>query len=880
MVYTRSSASRNTAPTRGKPPIENYEVEPESSDEDDEGIPSQRAVSTPRRKGAVTLCLPKRSRDDDSPSSGKSKRRKPSSQIPSLGGDRPRLGSNSSQTAPRAVIKKDIGKEASNESPSPDAENEVSDELVKCVSSILHPRDLPVQQQTLEESPSDQLLQEELLLATDQSKFEHGVESGPEEHSDRLSKTETSHSDVDDLDVKDNASAPDDEPIAASEDLSMVPGITVDLNDTARLSPAPHEPSSDQQDPYEIPISPPPIIHLDEEDALFVEAPESVDEPMPEREVQETPSTPPFQVLRLPPGKVPSQTHTPLKHGDTEARDTIYPVEKAPRGEANLGVEPEKRPDGIHRTALAAEENIARRRNIPDKSRSSAEDTDANEYLAISDSDADKSGGSAEDPEHDEYLNISDSETEKPMGSAETPDDNEYLGINDSKIDNDHHRDNSKSPSIDGVDSDVGNESDIDLSVEESFSRDIMLFKNRRIPEEEVLSEVFDGPPEDDLIAIHIQPDVFKKAMNIMELNPWCDSRRGGPIQTLDAAMAKTQPGRYIMPFLAKLRRLYLATPRAPLLREQNMFLSEHSDMITYYFSKIDTLVTHICTERLKRPEQNQSATDQNGVKRSKMADEIMSLTIPTILRAIESAWKLGGDQENNAQLTTSTVEFLRRGIGWINRLYYRASEELSKKDKSSAWDRMIKNRGAKLQNRGRFAALLDRMVDRLNRAPDMLLAKENEEMEKQRKLIRQREIAMRWEEDRRERQRRIKEQNRRAFLSIEGKSMHSTVLPSPSRKATSTIHQLPLSKQKWSQEEKEFLFRQLSQSYPNLPDLTGHIRQELNRDLDDIRGMSRVILGAILKEAYDEVGVETSSTNIEAEIENIFASSGHNYNN
>ncbi|KAK7750742.1 hypothetical protein SLS62_007293 [Diatrype stigma] len=822
MVYTRttapqSRAPRSTVPTREEPPIDD-ESETESSDEDDEGIPNQISLSARYNNGVVSLRPSKRPREDEPLPSGRSKRQRAGAtgHVLGLRRGRLRLASYTSQPVARAVDRK----EGSNKSTSPDAENDVSDDLVNCVSSILTSWNKPAQQKTPEESPRHQLPEEKTQLSLSKSgkdgtgyalqlqdgdHFEPPVHAKSDEHRDGLANTGTSNSEEDGSGVQDNAAALNDESHALEEDLGIVPDDDASRDAEESLPPVPHKPPRVQQDPYDIPSSPLPYVSLIKPSGLPPKGFRSRMTQPTESGLGANPSSPPVQVPRLYRGNIPSRMHAVVhENRNTQGRDKQSEAGKGSCVEADVGMGDPGMPFDAGVSALIGE--------------------------------------SLDWHKDDGNHTISDG-------------DYEYHSVNDCH-DDDYH-DNVGSPIIHGIDFDDGNGSDVDLSAEESFSRDVYEFKNRHIPKGEVLTEGFDCPRKDDLNTVHVHRGKLKKALNLMRFKPWSKLRPGQ--SSSGAAMAVTQPGRHIMPLLAKLERLCLAAPRVPLLEEQNMFLAEYSDMVTYYFSKIDTIVSHIRTERL-----NQSNANQDEKKRSDMAEEVVSLIIPKIFQVLDSAWKLGGAREDKPLFTISTSEFLRRGVGWITRLYHRATGELEKHEPKFRYMKKWPEKIADLR------PLLNELSDQTSDIPGLFLAKKYEKLEAQRKRKLQKETEMMRERDKRAEQQRVEEQNRRAFLSIERKSVSLRSPKSSESRAMSTVHQAP----PWSREEEIFLFKQLKQAYPQLPDLVGHVQQELDRDLDDIKGKSRVLLRAMLEEACGDVGVAMSAADMEAEIENMFSSS------
>ncbi|RYO73965.1 hypothetical protein DL766_006112 [Monosporascus sp. MC13-8B] len=830
MVYTRSNAriQRESA-------AEDFKSESENSDEDDEGIPSRMTIHPSKRPGVVTLrpqtyVRPaKRTGDEVALRSSSSKRQRLSDQVsPSLDRGFSLIPASSLQTAPQALDRE----QPSNENSSSDTENEVSDEVISSIKSILKLRNTINQQPPREELPSKPLVQGELVRAADHRDSRHEGEVEAEEGSDESAETDNPHIEGEGLvgSVQGSAVARNDEQGAANDDLSALPDQRASLDDETRLSSAPREYPDLQQDPYEVPMSPPATIQLEMPRSASTKTRRSQRISSRNCDVGQVSSFRSPQASTSAPNDISLQIQGVHIPGDVQGQVVANPVQMTTDVEV---ADSEEEFEDIQRFALAKKDK-----------RGSVEET------AEGDSEQEHS-------DNHEQSEASDGRW-RERGDADDFDDR-------------------NSPFIDGVELEVGSQTDIDLSVEESFSRDVELFRTRHVPDEE-LFEIFEGPPEDDLTTIHLHPDFLERALRLMGSKGWTGLHTSWQSRLSDMATAETTPGRAIMLLLRKLRRLYNAVPNAPYLRDQNIFLAKHSDVITYYFSKIQLVVDHIRTARLGKPSRNASATNRSEEKRNEVAEEIVSLIIPTVLQVLAVAWTLGDDGEGSTQFTASTAEFLMRGIGWVNRLYYPALRQLSK-EKEPRKTHAKKEWSGKRRKREEFGPLVDALVDQLQQAPDMLLEKEHAESVREQNLRRQKRKQMQWERDKQEREQRIREQNQRAYKSIFAETMTPT-LPSlsPSARITTTMPPSSPLVWQWSHEEKEFLFEHLRQSYPKLPDLSGYVRQELNRDLDDIKRMAGDILRVMLKEACEEAGVDMSAADREVEIGGIFRYSGYSF--
>ncbi|RYP65937.1 hypothetical protein DL771_008067 [Monosporascus sp. 5C6A] len=833
MVYTRSNAriSKESA-------LEDFKSESESSDEDDEDIPNRLTIPPSKRSGVVTLRpqahvhLSKRTRDEVALRSSSAKRRKLDDQAaPSRDRGSSPTPASSLQTAPQAIDRK----QPSNEHSSSAAENEVSDEVISSIKSILKPRNTINQQPPREEPPSKPLVPDELVHAADHRDSRHEDDVEVEEGSDGSAETDNSHIEGEGLvcSVRGSAIAPDDEQDAASEDLSALPDRRASLVDETRLPSAPSESPDLQQDPYEVPMSPPATIKFEKPRSASTNTRRSQRISSRNCDVGQVSSFRSPQASTSAPNDSSLQSQGLQIQEDVQDEVVENSVQIAPDVEV---ADSEEEFEDIQRLALTKKGK-----------RGSVKET------------AEGDGEQEHSDNHEQSEASDDRRRER--------DDADY--------------DDRSSPFIDGVELEVGSQTDIDLSVEEDFFHDVELFRNRHVPDEE-LFETFEGPPEDDHTTIHLHPDFLERALRLMGSKGWTGLRTDWQSRLSDMATAETTPGRAIIALLRKLRRFYDAVPSAPYLRDQNIFLAKHRDVISYYFSKIELVVGHIRTSRLEKPSRNASATNCSEEKRDEVAEEIVSLIIPTFLQVLAVAWTLGDDGEGSTQFTASTAEFLMRGIGWVNRLYYPALWQLSK-EKEYSDTHAKKEWSAKRRKREDFRPLLDELVDQLQHAPGMLLDKERAEGEREREreqsLRRQKQRQMQWDREKQEREQRIREQNQTAYQSIFRKTMAPTPTSlSPSARTTTAMRPPSQLASQWSQEEKEFLFEHLRQSYPKLPDISGYVRQELNRDLDDIKSMARHILRTMLKEASEDAGVDMSAADREIAIGDIFRSSGYSF--
>ena len=460
-----------------------------------------------------------------------------------------------------------------------------------------------------------------------------------------------------------------------------------------------------------------------------------------------------------------------------------------------------------------------------------------------------------------ETAPVPESEPLNHHSTENDPDDPENVPDNDPQEDGD----------ADGVARSEGEENgDPEFDVEEAFARDVADFENRHVPKGEKLPDIFRELRQDDIVAIHLEPDVLNRAMNLMKRNGWTGLCSDWPCEVMDMETAETQHCQQIIPLLAKLKRLYQVTPDASSLPAQHAFLIEHEKMISYYISRIQHFIDRVLGKQRHR-------TLDNVPIRTDMAEDVVTFIIPMMLQALTAAWRLGdGAGDGNTHFTAFSVKLLTKGLEGLGSLYEKAVTELSKKPPES----YVKNWEAQRKNRERLRPLLAQLTARIRWAPGRL-AKEHEAIvEKQRALERQREVELQRDLYLLEKQRRVREQNRRAFLSIREKTRSWTPSPSSPPMGTTTTSRRAATPPRspprvlpWTQEERKFLFKELQQAYPKLPDLGGYVRQALDREADDVYRMARKILKAMLTEAY---GSDASPAEVERETERMFRALGN----
>ncbi|RYC57295.1 hypothetical protein CHU98_g8919 [Xylaria longipes] len=421
------------------------------------------------------------------------------------------------------------------------------------------------------------------------------------------------------------------------------------------------------------------------------------------------------------------------------------------------------------------------------------------------------------------------------------------------------------SDSLDGFDTDPGSDQDVDQSGEDSFKHDVDVF-NTRHTRRATDDEVFEGPSDDDVLAIHLDHLPLRQLCKLLGHSSWAGARGNWQWQYFDYDGAETTPARALLSVLAKLERLYKATPKAPNLKAQNRFLREHTNMLGYYFHKIKILVEHIRTRRLEIPERTEATHKIDSRKRKRMTRDLVLYVIPMLTHVLTSAWGLGGETWSKTSFTGAAVELLERTLGWIMRLHHRLLGELERcpleeePEKNHHRQQAWRRRNAK---REEIAPLLDDLFQVIAAAPERLA---ETEAHAKRELQRERQLKIEQKAAEEARQAAVAERKKRSLLSIHGIHYRlgtpiTTSRPSPS---------LTLGSTEWSVEEQRLLFTRIQASYPVCPDLN-ILRWELNKTAAQTVAMTEHILGKMLTKVLAGYSTEERT----AELRRIMRSSG-----
>ncbi|KAI1482083.1 hypothetical protein F4774DRAFT_328290 [Daldinia eschscholtzii] len=422
---------------------------------------------------------------------------------------------------------------------------------------------------------------------------------------------------------------------------------------------------------------------------------------------------------------------------------------------------------------------------------------------------------------------------------------------------------------IGGFSSDDEDLSDFDFS-ENGFAQDVAKFRTR-YPGGYKGSEVIPSLREDDDITTSVGFSPLRRALRLMGHEAWSGKGRQWHERPFRFDYMQSGSVRILLKFLTKLERLLEAAPKGPRIREQNKFLKEHGDLLSYYFTKIMAIIRHIRkikprTEGLSRSRRNKEITEYDQIHK-----DVVSLAIPMLFHVLASTWWLGGGKyETRVSFTYSTIELLMKILGWIGLLYrplLRAQRqqppevegEGDEEDNETKRRRSI--RSIKQEKREELEEILNELKQRVEAGLNRLDREEHRRNVERHAL---QERVKRQKEDRAQRRLEeeglmmgIRERQQRSLLSIRG--VHVPL--SQSRLSTSTrgssTQELPRIQASqngndWSIEEKTFLFKKIQESYPNLSNLDD-VRWELNRTLEDTEAMAEELLEKMVEAVLPE---------------------------
>ncbi|KAI1768584.1 hypothetical protein GGR53DRAFT_477582 [Hypoxylon sp. FL1150] len=444
--------------------------------------------------------------------------------------------------------------------------------------------------------------------------------------------------------------------------------------------------------------------------------------------------------------------------------------------------------------------------------------------------------------------------------SQEEEDDDEFpvilhLGVDvDAQQDEQEEAGDDRIPEqINGVLTDDEDLGDIDLSAEESFAQDVTNFRARH-PKGYQGVEVFEGPSENDDIAVHISFVDLKMVLKLMSHRAWAGLKGQWHARPFRYGQSEVGPVRTLLQFLTRLERLLDEAPRAPRITEQNLFFREHSDLLGYYFTKIGRIVNHI----RKRKWEDLARSDVNTKGFDMMSSELMTYGIPMLFHSMASAWCLGGIEPLSTSFTTSSIELLMRILGWVELLYLPLLSRLRQELADSAEDKHKYQHEERLVLKKKREALEEYLKDLRRTLETSIdnLAKEEHQRDQERdyrrgNLERQKELEAQWIREEEEMMRSIEKKQWRALMSIRDVYFPLSESPIPSSATVSPMRQLPPPPRgidSWTEEEKRFLFRAIQKSYPALPDLAV-ICSDIDRTFEDVEAAAKELLGLILED-------------------------------
>ncbi|KAI0022855.1 hypothetical protein F4780DRAFT_140306 [Xylariomycetidae sp. FL0641] len=416
------------------------------------------------------------------------------------------------------------------------------------------------------------------------------------------------------------------------------------------------------------------------------------------------------------------------------------------------------------------------------------------------------------------------------------------------------------SENIEGVESDRDDQTDVDLSAQETFEHDVEVFRSQPKRSNPKAKDAFRGPRRNDLTAIFLNYAPLRDLCALMRRLAWAGLKGDWQWRPFDADGARSIPGLTLVALLEKLERLYQEAPRAPRLQEQNAFFSDYADLVDHYLSQIELVVRHIREKRLAGLRHNRSPLNLNPKKRMQMTEELVHFLIPMLLHTLARVWKLAGDSWYRTAFTGCTTDLLTRTVGWITLLYRPLIEEQQRvlhDEESLSYQRGRGEWRSKLKQWQEFEKIMNELLQVIHRAPDHLV-KEERHLQRQAYDRKQRQRMERIAAARRrladeERQKEIQEQARRSLMSV--RTLRSSMPESPSR--PSSTPRDPASPRAssfpnwpdWTREEKMFIVKKLQDSYPLIPDLR-NCCFELNKTLVDVEKMTRALLEALLATA------------------------------
>ncbi|KAH7028053.1 uncharacterized protein B0I36DRAFT_328520 [Microdochium trichocladiopsis] len=453
--------------------------------------------------------------------------------------------------------------------------------------------------------------------------------------------------------------------------------------------------------------------------------------------------------------------------------------------------------------------------------------------------------------------------------------------------------DDLESLALDGIDEDEdhGATSDSQLDIDALFQRDVASFAKHYDSDRNYLV-TFHALPEDWCNTVRIRYEDFRTCILLMKGDSWTGHGRiywvSRPLSSLEPT---TTPGRALYSVIGKLERLCSVVPKAPQVTSQTKFLQEHQTMLSHYLSQIQLICQHITQQRLRRAQHEGSKETRHvGRKRNEMLVDTMRHIIPMLLHCANSIWSLAGKDDHNT-FTKCTIDLFEHVLFCVKQLCEAVVRVLVK---LAGHGEPPSSKGAsqpdeRTEQAKTLAFKLVLAINEIRRARDALAeegVKQQLRQEKQAVLMQQMKknqeaTRLQLEQLRARRIARSSQQASQASMttSRSGPSTgrnttrqtndpnQRTVLSSQSRPRevpsgrgadsrvqTAESRSISHRFRKWNREEQAFLLSKIQDAYvavegvPQLPDIDGVIRRELNRPVKDILHQTEVLLTLMLR--------------------------------
>lgn len=410
--------------------------------------------------------------------------------------------------------------------------------------------------------------------------------------------------------------------------------------------------------------------------------------------------------------------------------------------------------------------------------------------------------------------------------------------------------------------SDNEDEDDHPVDAEAEFNQDMQHAISHNDQDNED-SAIFDPPTSNALTYVELPPKTLQSATKVMRRPGWTNMRDWKP-NLMVKDQPQTPPGKYLVCYLTKLEDLVLKAPVAPLLEDQNTFLSMHIGALKSHFRALDLGIEHIRSKRLSFPPDG-TVMDRDHKARKEMSEDLVSHVVPLIIRVLGEAWVLGEDGSETA-FTASTVQILAKLIGWLEKLYNPLMRELEIRPLAKSPERDIKARKA-------LKPLISTLRALVNEAPKALQKKEENQlrMEKTRqlRLRRQEEIRIRQMVEAKAKQQAELEQNRRVKLALRGHEDNPRVKQAlrgheDNLSTSRTVHTVL-----WRKEEELSLCTKLQGAYnydpPRMPELR-NLAFTLGYEEEEIKKKSR----DLLKEMFIQALPSETGRNIQSMVHDL----------